>query len=184
VATSRRFDLASARAAGRTDRLAEWVGEFLASPGSDNATLAAALAQRPHWWFGPVALPLDDLVRLAGPEDDATCTIAEDEWEEDVESMTEGLDEGWEPPPLLAHWSAKDGSLELHDGNHRYEALQREGATHAWVIVWFDDPRERALFRATRAVVQPSRGVWHGGRTQRFVHAVAERFRFGRRRAR
>ena len=143
-----RFDLASARRAAADDRLAEWVGEFLASPGSDNAVLAAALAQREHHWHGPVEVPVDDLVRLAGPEDDALVEIEPDEWEDDVGSMEESIDEGWEPPPLLAEWQR--GELLLQDGNHRYEALVRDGADRAWVLVYSDDPAALDDFRAGR----------------------------------
>jgi hypothetical protein len=181
VATSQRFDLASALIAAHDGRIAEWVGAFLASPGSDNEVLAAALAQRKHWWFGPVQIPVEELARMAGPEPSVECPIERDEWEGDVESMTDELEDGWAPPPLLAEWSASDGVLRLHDGNHRYEALQREGATHAWVIVWFDDPRSRNLFRATRVVVRPDRDPHFGFRTLRFVRAVARRFGRGRR---
>jgi hypothetical protein len=35
----------------------------------------------------------------------------------------------------------------LQDGNHRFEALRREGASEAWVLVYFDDPEERDAFR-------------------------------------
>lgn len=139
-----RFDLASARAAAAEDRTAIWVGAFLASRGSDNEVLAAALAQDEHWWLGPLEVPLDDLVRLAGPEDDALVPIDEEEWEGDVGDMAESLEEGWEPPPLLAEY--QDGRLLLQDGNHRYEALQREGARTAWVLIFFDDPQARDRF--------------------------------------
>ena len=47
----------------------------------------------------------------------------EDEWEEDVETMEESIEQGWEPPPLLAEF--QDGRLLLQDGNHRYEAMVR-----------------------------------------------------------
>jgi hypothetical protein len=95
--------------------------------------------------------------------------------------MAEEMDDGWQPPPLLAEWSARDGSLLLHDGNHRYEALVREGASHAWVIVWFDDRRARNLFVATRTVVHPSRHTWADGRTFRVMRAVSRKLGFGRR---
>src|SRR4051794_24132293 len=132
------FSLASARAAAADGRTAIWVGEFLASRGSDNEILAAALAQRPHWWVGPIRVPLDDLVRLAGPEADALVPIEPEEWEGDVGEMEESIDHGWEPPPLLAEY--QDGRLLLQDGNHRYEALDREGIGEAWVLIYFDDP--------------------------------------------
>jgi hypothetical protein len=141
-----RFSLSSARAAAAADRTALWVGEFLASRGSDNAALAAALAQEPHWWVGPIRVPLDDLVRLAGPEQDALVPVAREEWEDDVEDMQESLDQGWEPPPLLAEY--QQGRLLLQDGNHRYEALARGSAREAWVLVFFNDAVERDAFVA------------------------------------
>src|SRR5436190_20915466 len=141
-----RFSLETARQAAAANRTAIWVGEFLASRGSDNAVLAAALARKEHWWLGPIRVPLDDLVRLAGPEDDALVPIDEEEWEGDVDDMAQSIEEGWEPPPLLAEF--QDGRLLLQDGNHRYEALQREGAPDAWVLVFFDDPADRDRFSA------------------------------------
>ena len=142
--SARRFDLASARQAAEHDETALWVGDFLASRGSDNAVLAAALAQREHWWLGPISLPLDALTRLAGPEDDALVPVADKEWEHDVSEMEESVEDGWEPPPLLAEF--QNGRLLLQDGNHRYEALVRAGASHAWVLIYFDKPDEREAF--------------------------------------
>lgn len=145
----RRFDLASAHRAAEHDETALWVGDFLASRGSDNEILAAALAQREHWWAGPVSLPVDELVRLAGPEDDALCLIDDEEWEDDISAMEESVERGWKPPPLLAEF--QDGRLLLQDGNHRYEALVRAGAPSAWVLVYFDDPIERDAFSRQRS---------------------------------
>ena len=108
----RRFDLASARRAAAQDETAGcgWATSW-AERGSDNEILAATLAQREHWWLGPIRVPVDDLVRLAGPEDDALVPIDDDEWEDDVTSMEESVDEGWEPPPLLAeHRTAASSS--------------------------------------------------------------------------
>jgi hypothetical protein len=143
-----RFDLASARAAAARGETALWVGEFLASTGSDNAALAAALAQRPHWWVGPIEIDLCDLVRLAGPEPDALVHTAPRAWESEVDEMNDSIDDGWEPPPLLAEY--QDGRLLLQDGNHRYEALARDGRPSAWALVYFDDPGERDAFVASR----------------------------------
>ena len=146
---ARKFTLGSARAAAQDDELAQWVGDFLASEGSDNAVLAAALAQDRHWWLGPLPVPVDELVRLAGPEDEARCPIEPEEWEGDVDAMEDSLDDGWQPPPLLAEY--QNGRLVLQDGNHRFEALVRAGASHAWTLVYFDDPRERDQFRESSA---------------------------------
>src|SRR6187397_2152906 len=142
-----RFDLASARRAADSDETALWVGDFLASRGSDNAVLAAALAQREHWWLGPISLPLDALTRLAGPEHDVLVPVDDNEWEHDVAEMEESVEDGWEPPPLLAEF--QNGQLLLQDGNHRYEALERAGARRAWVLVYFDDPGAWERFART-----------------------------------
>lgn len=139
-----RFDLRSAQEAARRGELARWVGDFLASRGSDNATLAAGLAVRPHEWFGPLEVPLDDLERLAGPESDVVCSVEPEEWEGDVGAMEEQVADGWQPPPLLVE--ARGDQLLVQDGNHRYEALQRAGEATAWVIVWADDPDDAGRF--------------------------------------
>jgi hypothetical protein len=139
-----RFSLASARAAAARNETAIWVGDFLASRGSDNEVLAAALAQKRHFWAGPLQVPLSDLERLAGPEDDVLVPIDESQWEGDVEQMEASIEEGWEPPPLLAEF--RGGSLLLQDGNHRYEALQREGASDAWVLVYFESEADRDAY--------------------------------------
>jgi putative hydrolase of the HAD superfamily len=152
------FSLAGARAAAARDQTARWVGELLASPGSDNAVLAAALAQEEHWWLGPVALPVSELERLAGPEDDALCPIDDEDWEDDVAAMERSVEAGWEPPPLLAEF--QDGRVLLQDGNHRYEALVREGAERAWVLVYFPDAASRDEYAASlpAAALDPGAG--------------------------
>jgi hypothetical protein len=144
-----RFTLASAFEAAEAGQLPIWVGDFLASHGSDNATLAAGLAMERHWWLGPVRLPVDQLERQAGPEDDVPCPIDTDEWEDDVDGMRSSLEEGWQPPPVLVE--LRDGRLVLEDGNHRYEALRREGASRVWAIVWGDDPADRDRLRQRHA---------------------------------
>lgn len=143
------FDLDGARRAAARGDTARWVGDFLSSRGSDNAVLAAALAQRRHWWVGPLELPLADLVRLAGPEDDVLVPIDEHEWESDVRSMEASVEAGWEPPPLLAEF--QDGRVLLQDGNHRCEALARDGVETAWVLVYFDNAADHAQFVASHA---------------------------------
>jgi len=138
------FDLASARAAAEDDRTSLWVGEFLASAGSDNAVLAAELVRTRHWWAGPLRIRLDHLVKLAGPEPDALVRVGADAWARDVDHMRESLEDGWEPPPLIAEF--RSGRLLLQDGNHRYDALLRAEERYAWVLIYFDDPREREQF--------------------------------------
>jgi hypothetical protein len=147
------FGLEAARRAAERGEVAVWVGDFLASDGSDNEILAAALAQRPHWWVGPLELPVTRLERLAGPEDDALCEIDDDEWEDDIDSMEDSLDDGWSPPPLLVQYD--HGRLLLQDGNHRYEAMVRSGEERCWAIVYFDDESDRDDFLRDPDVAGP-----------------------------
>ncbi len=143
----RSFSLESARSAAEHDEIARWVGDFLASSGSDNEMLAAALAQERHWWVGPLRFPLDRLERMAGPEDDVECPVDDDEWEDDIDGMEDSLDDGWEPPPLLVQCA--DDQLLLQDGNHRYEAMTRAGESSGWVLVYFPDEAGRDRFVAS-----------------------------------
>ncbi|MCU1456719.1 MAG: hypothetical protein JWL73_811 [Actinomycetia bacterium] len=143
------FTLESAFQAAEEDRIAYWVGDFLASRGSDNGALAVGIADRPHEWLGPVRLPTDRLERLAGPESDVICAIEPEEWEGDVDDMGASIEEGWQPPPVLVEY--RDGHLLLQDGNHRYEAMRRSGSSHVWAVVWTDDRADRDRLAAELA---------------------------------
>jgi hypothetical protein len=145
-----RHSLDAARAAAERDELNEWVAEFLASPGSDNEELAAALTGRPRWWLGPVEIPLEQLNRLAGPPGEPVIVAVDDDyWRDDVEDLEEKVRDGWEPPPVIA--SYRDGELYLEDGNHRVEGVRRSGGGETWAVIGFDDPGERDRFRVPSA---------------------------------
>jgi hypothetical protein len=140
------FTVDSARQAAQCDDLGPWVARFLGSPGSDNAALAAKLAERPRWWFGPVELQLDQLHRLAGPPDaPVLCRVDDEFWGDNVDDMEELIeDEGWEPPPVIVTY--RDEQLVLEDGNHRVESLRRSGARRTWAVVNFESPAARDNF--------------------------------------
>jgi hypothetical protein len=139
------FSLASAKRAAVEDRLAEWVIDFLSSPGSSNSELAAALAMKGASYLGPIRFALDRLTPMAGPDgDDVIVPVAKEDWESDVEDMELSIEQGWHPPPLLV--SHHDGGYFLEDGNHRHETLRRTGATDAWTILLFADDEERDRF--------------------------------------
>jgi hypothetical protein len=139
------FSLEAARRAAERDELGQWVARFLASPGSDNAELAEQLSERHQAWLGPVLLPHDRLHRLAGPPDaPVLCPIDEDDWRPDVEEMGEKVEDGWEPPPVIASW--RGDHLALEDGNHRVEGLRRAGVDEVWTVIGFEDPAERDRF--------------------------------------
>ncbi len=143
----RKYTPETARAAAQRDQLDDWVADFLASPGSDNAPLADKLSEPPRWWLGPVQLPVDQLHRLAGPPDaPVLCPVDEDYWREDVEAMAERIEDRWQPPPVIV--SHRDGKLVLEDGNHRVEGVRRAGKGHVWAVIAFKDPGERDRFVA------------------------------------
>jgi hypothetical protein len=145
-----RYSIDAARAAAERDELGDWVADFLASPGSDNGALAAALIDRFRWWLGPVQVPLDLLNRLAGPAGEPVLVpVDEDYWRDDVEDLGEKVSEGWEPPPVIA--SYHDGELFLEDGNHRVEGVRRSGADRTWAVIGFDTAEERDSFRVPSA---------------------------------
>lgn len=147
--TDHEFTVESARQAAERDELAEWVAEFLASPGSDNAELGELLAEERPYWTGPVKLRIDQLHRLAGPPDHPVlCPVDDDYWRDDVEEMEEQVDDGWEPPPMVVTY--RDDQLVLEDGNHRVESMRRAGETEVWAVVCFQSAETRDEFASAQ----------------------------------
>jgi hypothetical protein len=137
------YSVAAARQASERDALDEWVTRFLASPGSDNADLAKILSDRGLSWSGPLELPIDRLHRLAGPPGHPVLEAVDDDyWRDDVEELSEKVEDGHEPPPVIVAY--RDGQLVLEDGNHRVEALRRAGTDRAWALVGFENDEDRA----------------------------------------
>ena len=140
-----KFSLASARRASDEGLVAEWVSDFLASPGSSNPALAAALAMRGATYLGPIRFALDRLTPMAGPDgDDVIVPVSKEDWESDVDGMEHSIEQGWHPPPLIV--SYRDSKYFLEDGNHRCATLRRAGTTQAWTILLFADQVERDRF--------------------------------------
>lgn len=131
--TESTFTVDTARSASESDRLAEWVVEFLASDGSDNAELGEQLRADYAEWSGPVELPFDRLHRLAGPPDQPTLDRLDDDDLETVDGMQDSVENGWAPPPFVVTW--QDDHLVLEDGNHRVEGLRRNGDKKYWCVV-------------------------------------------------
>lgn len=139
------YSVDSARQAADADELNEWVAEFLASPGSDNAPLGKELTEPRRWWLGPIRLPINRLHRLAGPPGEPVlCPLDEDDWADRVDDMEELVKDGWEPPPMIVSW--RYNQLVLEDGNHRVESIRRAGEREVWAVVGFDSAEERDRF--------------------------------------
>jgi hypothetical protein len=153
------YSVETARAASERGELDRWVADFLASPGSDNAALAAELTEKLKWWVGPQRLPISRLQRLAGPAGDPVlCPVDEDYWDDRVEAMDELAEEGWEPPPVIVAYHGDE--LVLEDGNHRVESLRRAGKREAWAVVGFEraEDRDRFVAKSTPAPASPQEG--------------------------
>jgi probable phosphoglycerate mutase len=135
----------SAREAAARGELDEWVCDFLASPGSDNAPLAETLRDCGKTWIGPVKVPLDQLHRLAGPPGAPVLQpVDDDEWRDDVADLAGRIADGHEPAPVIV--THDEEGLMVEDGNHRIEALRRAGAETAWAVIGFDDAATRDRF--------------------------------------
>ena len=146
MSNEEQFSVDAARAAAGRGELREWVARFLASPGSDNAPLAAGLTERYEHWIGPVELPRRRIERLAGPPDEPVlCAVDDDFWDERVEDMADRIDEDdWEPAPVIV--TLQGGHLVLEDGNHRLEGLRRAGHDKAAAVVGFETAADLAAF--------------------------------------
>lgn len=135
-----------ARAAAACGELAEWVVRFLSSPGSDNGALGEQLRAEIREWCGPVELPFERLHRLAGPADQPTLVRLTDDDLDTVEEMEDSIEDGWEPPPLVA--TVHDDHLVVEDGNHRIEGLRRAGFDRYAAVVGFRSAAEREVFES------------------------------------
>ncbi len=141
------FTIDGARVAATRGQLRQWVEDFLASEGSDNAELGVGLSRSYEWWFGPVELPIDHLQRLAGrPGQPVLETLEEHEWRDDVDDLAAKLERGYLPAPVVVTY--RDGKLELEDGNHRVEAMLRAGLDQAWSVVGFEAEADMDRFVA------------------------------------
>src|SRR5690606_5868035 len=117
--------------------------------------LGEMLVEEMGCWIGPLEVPLDQLRRLAGPPGAPVMVeVGEDAWRDDVAGLADQVDDGYEPPPVIASW--RHDQLRLEDGNHRVEAIRRTGAEQAWTIIGFVDQIDQDHFWAQLAGDQSS----------------------------
>jgi hypothetical protein len=146
--------LDAARDASDRGELGPWVAEFLSSPGSDNAALAAQLQDPPRVWIGPMMVPMDRLHRLAGPPDQPALDRFDEDDLETVEGMQESIEDGWDPPPAIV--SYRNEQLVVEDGNHRIEGLRAAGHERAWAVVGFETTEQLEQFRRELEALGPA----------------------------
>lgn len=90
--------------------------------------------------LGPLFIELDKLKRCCGPEPEIQFVVPADGWENHISYFQSLIRNGWNMPPLIAY---NEGNyLLVNDGNHRLEAMRREGIEKCWVIIWESNSAE------------------------------------------
>lgn len=142
------FSIQSAQSYAKSNKLHEWVYNFLHTVGKNKGMARGILRRKEEQkllWVGPINFQLKELTRCTGPEKNLEYPQAIKNWESKVGAMIKSIKKGWEVPLLIANprpWP----TLSIRDGNHRYEALLRSGKRKYWTIFWFEDKNERAKF--------------------------------------
>jgi hypothetical protein len=140
------FTSAAALAASRAGQLEAWVHAFLEAEGG-NPGFSAGLRLEPRRFHGPVTLALHQLVRCTGPEPGMEFRVSRESFEVRVARLAAALAGGRELPPLIVNFRA-GRPLVVNDGNHRLEALRRQGRAACPAIVWTTGAADAAAFEA------------------------------------
>ncbi|MDP3941622.1 MAG: hypothetical protein Q8Q49_04930 [bacterium] len=120
--------------------LMEWVKAYLEKEG--NRGLLDALSQNRTDYIDLVEFPLSLLKKIDGPEEIPNRQPL-DVWETRVSILETNIGNGEFPPPLIVtdFWKP----LEIVDGNHRHEALIRNGIDAYWTIFIFCNHESKEL---------------------------------------
>jgi len=115
------------------EQLEEWIHKFLCDEGN-NEGLSHGLRIEKRYFMKPVKLPLDIVNRCCGPEENNKYKVDADGFEKRVTNIKNRFNSDWDMPPFLVNYDK--GRFELNDGNHRHEALKRNGISEHYMIVW------------------------------------------------
>jgi len=121
--------ISQAISAHKKGELKAWVESFLSQ--EKNQGLLDAIRSTPIKALKLIQYPLDKINKIQGPEvHDQRESL--DIWEERVSRQVSQIKKGYLPAPLIVtdFW----WPLEIADGNHRHEALVREGFKSYWTI--------------------------------------------------
>lgn len=136
-----RFGVIDALAHAQQGRLEEWVHAFLTTDGC-NVPFSQGLKKRKRVWAGPAVVKVARLRRSCGPELEMAFVTPPASWDAHVRKLQRLIRQAWEMPPLLVE--CRHGDLIVRDGNHRHEALSREGIEECPVIFWGSAPGDIA----------------------------------------
>ena len=128
------WDLNSCREAYAKRRLREWIEAYLIEPDWENLGLLRRVKQFSVYWPAPVLMPISAMERVTGPGPEFKFPQDPDVWNEAVNAIVTQRPQPDELPPVIC-WRDPDGVINLADGNHRVEALERLGYEYAWALV-------------------------------------------------
>ena len=125
--------LSSAREYAEQGKIEEWVHTYLCREGN-NKPFSDGLRLFTRHYSSPVELPLNELCRCCGPEENMTYRVHPEVFERKVSGIMEAARNGADLPPLIVNY--ENEKFTLNDGNHRHEAYSRLGLSKCAVIVW------------------------------------------------
>jgi hypothetical protein len=128
-----KFNVEEAIEFSKEGKIEEWVHLFLNSVGK-NVPFSEGLKLMKRYWIGPVLITLDKLQRCCGPEEDMEYKVDSCGWEHHISRFQQLIQDGWDMPPLIVQHD--NNQLIVNDGNHRLEAMKREGYEMCFVIIW------------------------------------------------
>jgi ParB-like nuclease family protein len=146
------FTGAAAWRAAVEGRLEEWVHRWLLGAGR-NVPMFRGLSAYRQWWLGPVGVPVQQLIRIVGPEPGMPFPRHQHDWVPRLDGIADSIRGGWDVPPVVAEY--RDAGLVVNDGNHRYAAQCRMGCGTVSAIVRFDSEDAWRRFRPAWAAGAP-----------------------------
>ena len=136
--------LSSAREFAEQGRIEEWVHAYLCGEGH-NKPFSDGLKLFPRYYTAPVLLPLVDLCRCCGPEENMPYRVHPEVFERKVRGIMDAAESGADLPPLIVNYES--GNFTLNDGNHCYEAYSRLGRRECKVIIWTTAEQDMTDFK-------------------------------------
>lgn len=124
-------ELEKALAAGKDNKILEWVFAFLQSH-ERNAVVVQDIQKREITQMHLVEFPLHLLQGTVGRQNGESHTESLSNWLERVKAIEDKIEQEELPPPIIVtdFWQ----KLHVVDGNHRREALLKRGYKSYWTI--------------------------------------------------
>ena len=128
----------------RAGTLETWIHEYLQGEGR-NSPFSDGLRLAPRQYWGPILFPLALLSRCTGPEPEMQYQVPVHDFEPRVVNIQKVIDAGADLPPMIVNYSS--GTLQLNDGNHRWEALVRSKVESFGIVIWTTGEGDLAQFK-------------------------------------